>query len=94
MTPRFALLWHFAVPAGAVRGSVSSEWGLGSLVHPVAQQKLLQEGFLPRLLSRPKAVDRLNGTAVLVAFADIQNLPFLMAQIIFVAAQEMRSLFP
>lgn len=94
MTPRFALLWHFAVPAGAVRGSVSSEWGLGSLVHPVAQQKLLQEGFLPRLLSRLKAVDRLNGTAVLVAFADIQNLPFLMAQIIFVAAQEMRSLFP
>lgn len=73
---------------------MSSGWGLGSVVHPVPQQKLLQESFVPWSLSRPKAVDKLNRAAVLVAFADIQNLPFLMEQIIFVAAQEMRSLFP
>lgn len=58
LTPSFALLWHFVVSAGAVRGSVSSGWGSGCGVHPVPQQKLLQEGFVPWLLNR---------TAVLVA---------------------------
>lgn len=68
--------------------------GFGVCCPPCAPAGAAPGGFCPLLALQAKGSGWAAPTAALVAFADIQNLPFLMEQIIFVAAQEMRSLFP